>query len=111
MGLDTDDFIRDYKQANDELIADCSSTDPFISEVDDFVVKHNGSWTGPASKLLEEIKSSSPAAHSVFSKYSASTLSRKLTQSSVDLKAVGVTISIKATTPKSITLTAAAVSA
>lgn len=111
MGLDTDDFIRDYKQANDELIADCSSTDPFISEVDDFVVKHNGSWTGPASKLLEEIKSSSPAAHSVFSKYSASTLSRKLTQSSVDLKAVGVTISIKATTPKSITLTAAAVRA
>ncbi len=104
MELETDDFIRDYKQANDELIADCSSTDPFISAISDFVISKNNSWSGQASKLLEEIKSSSPTAHSVFSKYTASTLSRKLSQSSTDLKIIGIDVNVKQTTPKAITL-------
>lgn len=105
MGLSPEEFIDDYTQANTQLIADCSSADPFNSVIKSFVENNSGKWTGTATKLLEALKSSSTVAHSVVSKYSASILSRKLSQNSTDLKAVGVNVDIKSTTPKSITLT------
>ena len=105
MGLSPEAFVRDYSDANSQLIADCCSVDPFISIVKSFVDNNSGTWTGTASKLLETLRSSSATAHSVVSNYAASTLSRKLSQSSTDLKALGVFVDIKTTTPKSITLT------
>lgn len=100
MGLEPDEFIKEYSKSNTQFIADCSSSDPFIVAVNDFVESNGGTWTGTAAQLLEQLKVN----HSVIVNYTPSTLSRKLNQCSTDLKATGISVNIKATTPKSITL-------
>lgn len=100
MGLEPDEFIKEYSKSNTQFIADCSSSDPFIVAVNDFVESNGSTWTGTATQLLEQLKVN----HSAIVNYTPSTLSRKLNQCSTDLKATGISVDIKATTPKSITL-------
>ena len=101
MGISPDKFLDAYKSMTHEIVSECA--DDFTLLVSRFAKQNNG-WEGTATELDQNLKALASMEHP-YSIRSASSLSRNLSGHISDLKCLGVTVDIKHSTPKCITLT------
>lgn len=104
MGLDEQQFLREYQAASKSFIGECACDDPLSGLVFDFMTLHRN-WKGTAAQLLDALKQFARQHHRDMHSYTTSTLSRALGDRMSDFANLGIQVSIKKTNPKSIVLT------
>ena len=104
MGLDWKEFVQQYTNTTTGLIAEQTQQDEFTMILQKFLAEQNNQWNGEPKTLLEELKKTALAYHLTLKQNQPNTLARKLNQSSVSLKAVGITVTASRGKKRQITL-------
>lgn len=92
IGLNEDDFVRDYSSTTNDRVYDCYEGDPFFDLIKNFIFsRQNKAWTGRAQGLLGDLKEYARTCHYTFKEQiSAASLSRKLGDNSSALLRMGI---------------------
>ena len=104
MGLDPIQFVKDYTASCSAFVGDCAEMDDLYLLVKAFVTDRGGFYQEPAKTLLADLNNYAECKHKLIDKMTPSTLSRALNDAEDDLRRMGVSVTIKHDTPKSITL-------
>ena len=108
MGLDWKEFVTQYTNTTIELIAEQTQQDDFTILLSTFLdehIKDGRTFTGTAKQLLDGLTNTAKRHHLPMEKFIPTTLSRKLSQSEVSLKAADIIITRVRGTKRKITLT------
>ena|GEM_PF-6944812 len=108
MGLDWKDFVIQYTNTTTGLIAEQTQQDDFTILLSTFLDEHEKegrTFTGTAQQLLEGLTNTAKRHHLPMEKFIPTTLSRKLNQSEVSLRAADITMTKGRGTKRLLTLT------
>ncbi len=103
MGLDPQKFVDEYRMMADTFVGECTSGDSFTNLVYEYISVHQ-TWKGTASMLLDTLRNYANG-KTILNGFTASTLSRALSDRITDFQTLNIAITIKKKNPKSITLT------
>ncbi len=92
MGLDYEEFLKQYTNTTTGLIAEQAQQDDFTTLLQKFLEEHHHYWCGEAKTLLDELNRLAIIHHITLKPTQPNVLARKLNQSTVSLKAVGITV-------------------
>ena len=108
MGLDWMEFVKQYTNTTTGLIAEQTQQDDFTILLSTFLDEHEKegrTFTGTAQQLLEGLTNTAKRHHLPMEKFIPTTLSRKLNQSEVSLRAADITMTKGRGTKRLLTLT------
>ncbi len=104
MGLKWEDFVKQYTSSTNGLISEQAQLDDFVILIHTFLNENKNYWSGQAKNLLPALKVMADKKHLVMEQFTPSTLSRKLNQMQVSLQAVGIKVTAKHSTQRTIIL-------